>query len=303
MAKVEGTYHGAYDYAEVSQTSTPDTWGDPARPSSVPVAHGTPANALEDVIVLPFNDPVTAIAILDRHAADLACVLLDPMPHRVGLVPATVDFVEALREWTGQHDVLLVFDEVISLRSAYGGAQEWYDVSPDLTAMGKIIGGGFPVGALAGRREVMNVMDPLAENVRFPHSGTFSANPVTMRSGLTAMELFDSRAVEHVNHLGARARVGIEEAIAEVGIEACVTGAGSMLRVHLKATPPHDYRSGYSSDRETRALALVLDHLFDEGFIMINTCSAAMSTPMGDSEVDALVDGLTGGLRRAKALL
>ena len=303
IAKVEGAYHGAYDYAEVSQTSTPDTWGDPARPSSVPVAHGTPTKALEDVVVLPFNDPVTAIAILDRHAADLACVLLDPMPHRVGLVPAAPEFVEALRVWTEQRGVLLVFDEVISLRSGYGGAQEWYDVSPDLTAMGKIIGGGFPVGALAGRREIMKVMDPLAEHVRFPHSGTFSANPVTMRAGLTAMELFDSRAVEHVNRLGARARAGIEEAIADAGIDACVTGAGSMLRVHLKATPPNDYRTSFSSERETRALGSMLDHLFGEGFIMINTCSAAMSTAMGESEVDALVDAMAGGLRRAKPLL
>ena len=303
IAKVEGAYHGAYDYAEVSQTSTPATWGDPDQPLSVPVAHGTPAKALEDVVVLPFNDPSTAISILDRHTADLACVLVDPMPHRVGLVPATAEFVEALRDWTERHEVLLVFDEVITLRSGHGGAQEWYDLRPDLTAMGKMIGGGFPVGALAGRREVMNVMDPLADDVRFPHSGTFSANPVTMRAGLTAMELFDHARVEHVNRLGARARAGIEEAIATVGVPACVTGAGSMLRVHLKPMAPHDYRSSFSSAQETRALAVVLDHLFDEGFIMINTCSAAMSTAMGDGEVDALVGAVAGGLERVEGLL
>ncbi len=303
IAKVEGAYHGAYDYAEVSQTATPATWGDPKNPSSVPVAHGTPAKALEDVVVLPFNDPATSIAILDRHAADLACVLVDPMPHRVGLVPATAEFVQALREWTDRHGVLLAFDEVISLRSHYGGAQEWYDISPDLTAMGKIIGGGFPVGALAGRREVMGVMDPLADIVRFPHSGTFSANPVTMRAGLTAMELFDQAAVEHVNRLGARARAGVEEAIGAAGIPACVTGGGSMLRVHLKPTPPHDYRSAFSSAQEIQTLTVVLDHLFEEGFIMINTCSAAMSTAMGDSEVDALIDALAGGLKLVKGRL
>ncbi len=303
IAKAEGAYHGAYDYAEVSQTSTPDTWGDHDSPSSVPVAHGTPAKALEDVVVLPFNDPATSLAILDRHAADLACVLLDPMPHRVGLVPATTEFVEALRDWTARHGVLLVFDEVISLRSSYGGAQEWYDISPDLTAMGKIIGGGFPVGALAGRREVMSVMDPLADSVRFPHSGTFSANPVTMRAGLTAMELFDHDAARHVNRLGARARAGVEEVIGAVGIPACVTGGGSMLRVHLKATAPHDYRSAFSTAQESQALTVLLDHLFDEGFIMINTCSAAMSTAMGDSEIDALVAALADGLNLVKERL
>lgn len=303
IAKVEGAYHGAYDYAEVSQTSTPATWGDPDRPVSVPVAYGTPKRALDDVVVLPFNDPSRAVAILDRHADDLACVLLDPMPHRVGLLPADAAFVEALREWTDRHGALLVFDEVISFRSEYGGAQDWYGVAPDLTAIGKIIGGGFPVGALAGRRDVMSVMDPLADEFRFPHSGTFSANPVTMRAGLTAMELFDARAVDHVNRLGARARTGIEDAIAAVSIPASVTGRGSMVRVHMLANAPHDYRSTFTSGDELAAVTVVLDRMFDEGIIMINTCSAAMSTAMGDDEVDEMVAAMTLGLGEAKPLL
>ncbi len=302
IAKVEGAYHGAYDYAEVSQTATPATWGDPEHPASVPVAHGTPARALADVVVLPFNDPKTAVEILDRHSDELACVLVDVMPHRVGLVPATGEFVEALREWADRHGALLVFDEVITFRSGFGGAQEWYGIAPDLTAMGKLIGGGFPIGALAGRREVMSVMNPLATDVRFPHSGTFSANPVTMRAGLTAMELFDRDAVEKVNRLATRARSGIEDAIAEAGVPVCVTGGGSMLRVHMKAKPPRDYREAYATARETEMLRIVLDHMFDEGFILINTCSVAMSTAMGERQVDDLVEALLAGFRRIEAL-
>ena len=122
IAKVEGAYHGLYDYAEVSQTSRPESWGDPTRPASVPVAHGTPQTALEGVVVIPFNDPDRAREILDENKDELACVLLDPMPHRVGLKPANADFVQALRQWTQANDVLLVFDEVITFRSAYGGA-------------------------------------------------------------------------------------------------------------------------------------------------------------------------------------
>ncbi len=302
IAKVEGAYHGAYDYAEVSQTATPATWGDPEHPASVPVAHGTPSSALADVVVLPFNDPKTAVEILDRHGDELACVLVDVMPHRVGLVPATAEFVGALREWADRNGALLVFDEVITFRSGFGGAQDWYDIAPDLTAMGKMIGGGFPVGALAGRREVMNVMDPLAAEVRFPHSGTFSANPVTMRAGLTAMELFDRDAVDKVNRLAARARSGIEDAIAEAGAPICVTGGGSMLRVHMKAKPPRDYREAFATPHETEMLGIVLDHMFDEGFILINTCSVAMSTAMGERQVDDLVEALLRGFRKLEAL-
>jgi len=163
IAKVEGAYHGQYDYAEVSQAPNPETWGSIDQPKSVPLAHGTPESALGDVVILPFNDPERAIAILSQHTSDLACVLLDLMPHRVGLRPADADFVAAIREWTTQHGVLLVLDEVITFRCEVGGLQERYNITPDLTALGKAIGGGFPVGAITGRADVMDVMNPLAE--------------------------------------------------------------------------------------------------------------------------------------------
>ncbi len=303
IAKVEGAYHGLYDYAEVSQTSGPATWGDQDRPLSVPVADGTPAKALEDVVVIPFNDPETAVAILDRYRDELACVLIDPLPHRVGLMPATAEFVGVLRDWTRRHGALLVFDEVITFRSGYGGAQEWYDVQPDLTAMGKVIGGGFPVGALAGRREVMDVMDPLVSHVRFPLSGTFSANPITMTAGLAAMELFDRPAVARVNQLADRARTGLDEAIRTTGAGACVTGGGSMFRVHLKPRPPRNYREAFVGPDEARLLRSLLEHLLGEGFIMINTGSAAVSTAMGNDEIDALVEAVGGWLRENRAEL
>jgi glutamate-1-semialdehyde 2,1-aminomutase len=301
IVKVEGAYHGGYDYAEVSQTSTPANWGKDDSPASVPVAFGTPAKALEDVVVIPFNDPLKAQAILDRHSDDIACVLVDVLPHRVGLAPATPDFVEMLRDWTDRHDALLIFDEVITFRSRYGGAQEGYRVRADLTAMGKIIGGGFPVGALAGRSDIMDVMNPLASSLRFPHSGTFSANPVTMTAGLAAMRLFDRDCVDRVNELAMRARSGIEDVIRATGAPACVTGGGSMLRLHMKPKLPSNYREAFTSPEESHRLALMLDHLFDAGFITINTCALTISTVMGESEIDALVDAISIGFRKLAA--
>ncbi len=296
IAKVEGAYHGTYDYAEVSQTSSPANWGAPERPSSVPVAEGTPQGALDDVIVIPFNDPETAVAILNQHAGEIAAVLLDPMPHRVGLIPAGRDFVHALRRWSDVNDAVFLFDEVITFRSTYEGAQAWFDVQPDLTALGKVIGGGFPVGALAGRDEIMQVLDPRQDKVLLPHSGTFSANPITMTAGRVAMELFDQTAVERLNALGDYARQGIREAISEVGARACVTGGGSLLRVHLKPEIPANYRSAYMSADEVARVRFLVDHLSENGIMMINTCSAALSTAMTEAEIDTLVEALRTGL-------
>jgi glutamate-1-semialdehyde 2,1-aminomutase len=302
IAKVEGAYHGTYDFAEVSQTAKPANWGDADEPSSVPVAYGTPAGVLENVIVIPFNNPERAFALLDRHKDEIACVILDPLPHRVGLVPADPEYVQALRDWTHDNDALLAFDEVITFRMEYGGFQERYGFSPDLTALGKIIGGGFPVGAIAGRKEVMEVMNPLLPDMRFPHSGTFSANPVTMIAGLTAMRKFDRKAVARLNTLTLRAVEGIRQAQKDAGIPGCVTGAGSMFRVHFKSEPPRNRREAYRTTHEDRCLELMLDHLFEAGFLMINTCSATLSTAMGEQEIDALVDAMAEGFKKIRAL-
>ncbi|MGI9665934.1 MAG: aspartate aminotransferase family protein [Acidimicrobiia bacterium] len=301
IAKVEGAYHGLYDFAEVSQTADPTNWGSEHKPHSVPVAHGTPDVVLESVVVIPFNNPARALTILDEHQDDIACVLIDPMPHRVGLVPADQAYVDALRTWTHDHGALLLFDEVITFRTEYGGFQERYHIDPDLTALGKMIGGGFPVGAIAGRADVMEVMNPLADSVRFPHSGTFSANPVTMTAGLTAMRKFTPDEVLQLNRLTLRAVEGIRKVIADTGAEGCVTGSGSMFRVHFKANPPSNHREAFATAGEKQRLKIMLDNLFEQGFMMINTCSAALSTPMTEAEIDALVSAVSDGFKRIAA--
>lgn len=302
IAKVEGAYHGAYDYAEVSQAPTPANWGDANRPTPVPLVHGTPESAVRDVLVVPFNDAARAIAILQEHAADLACVMLDLMPHRVGLAPADPAFVAAIAAWAREHGVLLVLDEVITFRSEYGGLQQRYDIRPDLTAMGKMIGGGFPVGAVAGRAEVMDVLNPRAATLLFPHSGTFSANPISLTAGLAAMERFDEAAVARLNALTSRAMDGITDAIRRTGARACVSGTGSMFRVHMKPAVPRDYREAFTSPEEKARLAVLLEHLFQAGFLMINTCSGTLSTPMTEAEIDALVGAMAEGFERIASM-
>lgn len=300
IAKAEGAYHGQYDFAEISQTASPANWGESTGPKSVPVAHGTPKGVLDDVVVIPYNNVEQALTIIERHKNELACVLIDPVPHRVGLNPATPEFITALRKWTTENEALLVYDEVITYRFEYGGAQDWYVEKPDLTAMGKGIGGGFPVGALAGRRDVMDVMNPHHKPVLFPHSGTFSANPITMTAGLTAMSLYDQEAVTRLNTLGKRARDNIREAIQVSGVLACVSGVGSMFRVHPKANIPTNYREAYMNEEENLFIKGILEQLFNNGIMLINTCTGALSTVMSEYEIDRLGEVMLQSFNKVK---
>lgn len=300
IAKAEGTYHGTYDFAEVSQTANPSNWGDLDNPASVPLVYGTPKGVLDDVVIFPFNDIERTIAILDKHAGQIACVLIDPVPHRVGLIPGKKEYIEALHDWTRRNGALLAFDEVVTFRVNYGGAQENYTVTPDITALGKIIGGGFPVGAIAGRSEVMKVLDPREPNLRFPHSGTFSANPVTMTAGYVAMELFDREAVAKLNALTDKAVCQIREVIRLADVPVSVTGAGSMFRFHLTPAPPVSYREAYQTKEAVAVINELLDYMyFTEKILMINTFSCMFSTALTQNETDRLSEGL---FRAFKAL-
>ena len=299
IAKVEGSYHGAYDYAEVSQTSTPDNWGPPGQPASVPTAHGVPEPVLQDVLTLPFNDIDGSLAILDRQADLIACLVLDLLPHRAGLCPADPAYAAALGAWARQRGALLLLDEVMTFRNGWGGAQQTYGLSPDLTALGKIIGGGFPVGAVGGRAEVMNLLNPHGGRYLMPHAGTFSANPITLTAGLTTMELFDQQALERLNRLGQRARDGLEAVIRAGGWPASVTGAGSLFRIHLLPQPPINYRQAYLDPAQTTRLTRLVDALLDQGILLIYSGAGALSTAMGEAEIDRLVAAVEAALPRA----
>ncbi|QIA07495.1 aspartate aminotransferase family protein [Draconibacterium halophilum] len=301
IAKAEGSYHGTYDFAEVSQTANPSNWGNIDNPSSVPLAHGTPPCVSNDVVIYPYNDVERTLAILDKQAADIACVIIDPVPHRVGMVPGNQEFVEAVYNWTRENGALMVFDEVITFRVKYGGAQENYKVSPDLTSLGKIIGGGFPVGAVAGREEVMKVFDPHEKNLLLPHSGTFSANPITMTAGYTAMQYFDKKAVTKLNRITDGAIGQIREVIKLLDIPVSITGAGSMFRMHLRPTPPNTYREAYENQEVKKLINELLDYMYyKENILMINTFSCMLSTVMTQKEIDQLTEGLYRAFKALK---
>ena len=300
IAKFEGAYHGSYDYAEVSLSSTPADWGSLTAPASVAYSRGTPPAVLEDVVVLPFNRTELAVARIEREAASLAAVVLDPLPNRVGLLPAQPEFLRAMREVTRAHGIVLIFDEVISFRVGYHGAQGLFGVLPDLTTLGKIIGGGFPVGAVGGRAEVMAVFDSRDGHAPVPHGGTFNANPVTMAAGLTAMELLDRAAFSRLDDLGAKLRGAMEDCLAQAGVPGRVTGIGSLFRVHATGRELLDYRSARLEAAESARLDRLVRSLLEHGVLIAPTGLGCLSTPMTDVEVEGFLETFAAGLAEAK---
>jgi glutamate-1-semialdehyde 2,1-aminomutase len=290
IAKFEGAYHGSYDYVEVSLGSTPENWGSLAAPASTAYSQGTPPAVLDDVVVLPFNYADYAVARIEREAAHLAAVLVDPVPNRVGLMPARREFLRALREVTAAHGIVLIFDEVISFRVGYHGAQGAFGVTPDMTTLGKIIGGGFPVGAVAGRADVMAVFDPTGGQPAAPHGGTFNANPVTMAAGLAAMRLLTKEAYGRLDELGAKLRASLDACFKRAGVRGSVTGMGSLFRVHPTDRELIDYRSTRTTPEEAERLRRLVRRLLEHGVLISVTGLGCLSTPMADAELESLIE-------------
>ena len=298
IAKFEGAYHGSYDWAEVSLGSGPDEWGPADAPASIAYSKGTPRSVLEDVVVLPFNRTELAVARIAREAQNLAAVLIDPMPNRAGLIPARAEFLRAMREVTEKHGICLVFDEVISFRLGYHGAQGLFDIRPDLTSLGKIIGGGFPVGAVGGRAEVMAVFDPRGGKPRVPHGGTFNANPVTMAAGLAAMRLMDEKAFDRLDELGGKLRSGVEACFERAGVPGAVTGLGSLFRLHPAPRAFVDYRSAVASKEELAEFDKLYRRLIDHGILLAPTGLGCLSTAVGEAEVEYFLEVLNACIQK-----
>jgi glutamate-1-semialdehyde 2,1-aminomutase len=292
VAKCEGTYHGTSDYADVSVDPKPDAWGDPDAPASLPSAAGAPASLAAEVVVIPYNRPEAAIRILDAHADELAAVLLDPLPNRIGFVPATPAFVDAIAGFCRRSGTLLVSDEVMSFRLGCGGAQPLFGYEADLTTLGKIIGGGFPVGAVAGRADVMAVFDPTGGRPKVPHGGTFNANPVTMAAGLASLELLSEQAIVELNALGETARVRVGEALREAGLPWQTSGMGSLFRILPTSAVPVDYRSTLPDAGAAALFSRFVAGLLDRGILIDAGGIHSLSTPMTSAEIELLADAV-----------
>lgn len=297
IAKFEGCYHGAYDYVEVSLDPALDQGGDRRTPSPVLYSPGASPGILDDVVVMPFNDIDATDAILEREKDSVAAVIVDPMPNRPGLIPPRPGFLPALREITHRHGMLLISDEVISFRLSHGGAQPIFGFDADLTTFGKVIGGGYPVGAVGGPSRVMSVFDPREGKPPMPHYGTFNANPMTMAAGIATMEQLSPESFDHINSLGDAVRSSLNEVFRRDGFDAQVTGMGSLFRILMTSQPIVDYRSTLVSPDRRALYGDLYVGLLARGIAMTNTGLGCTSVPMTMREVDTLVAAVKDWVR------
>ena len=290
IAKFEGAYHGTHDWVLVSVSPDPAQAGSRKRPKSVAWSAGVPPAVLKHVVVLPWNDLAACTAILEKHAADLAALIIDPMLANAGMIPAREGFLEGLRAATARLGILLIFDEVISFRVARGGAQERFGIRPDLTTLGKIIGGGMAVGAFGGRAEVMNFYDPRGGRGRISHGGTFNANPLTMAGGVAPMEQLTPEAYARLDALGDRVREGVRRLLQRKKRPGQVTGTGSLFWLHWTKRRLGDFRSARPEDPS--APMRVFMGLVNEGVLMSQRGLGACSLAMTEADVERFVEAL-----------
>lgn len=242
IVKFEGSWHGGYDALQVAVKP----------PMDVPETSGLPEEAVKNTIVAPFNDiEATRQAVKNQ---EIAAFFVEPVLGAGGGIPAKKEFLRALKELSREKQALLVFDEVITgFRLSPGGAQKFYGVTPDLAVLGKILGGGFPVGAIVGRRETMQRLDATIYDrpqLCF-HGGTFSANPITMTAGLTMLKLLeDGTIIRQLNRRCAKLRQQLKEIFEQNRVDVQVTGEGSLFLVHFTREEIKDVYSVSRADKQ-----------------------------------------------------
>lgn len=242
IVKMAGHYHGHADVLLVAAGSGVTTLGLPDSP-------GVPEGTAQDTIVIPFNDLEAAHAVFERIGEQIAGVILEPVAGNMGVVPPQDGYLEAIRALTREYGALLIFDEVMTgFRVALGGAQAYYDVTPDLTTLGKVIGGGLPVGAYGGRREIMKTVAPVGPMYQ---AGTLSGNPLAMAAGLVTLELICEEGVfDAIVQRTERLAQDLRHVVDDAGVPAYVSQAGTMFSLYFTPNPVTDYATATQSDTE-----------------------------------------------------
>jgi glutamate-1-semialdehyde 2,1-aminomutase len=279
IVKFEGCYHGHADALLVKAGSGALTFGHPS-------SAGVPAETAAHTLVLAYNDVAAVRAAFERQGTQIAAVIVEPVAGNMNLVLPAPGFLEALREECARHGAVLIFDEVMTgFRIALGGAQARYGIRPDLTTLGKVIGGGLPLAAVGGKREIMEKLAPLGPVYQ---AGTLSGNPLAVAAGLATLQLVaQPRLLERV---AATTRTLVEGLTAEArkaGVAFCAQSIGSMFGLYFRATPPASYAEVMQCDRER--FNRFFHAMLEQGVYLAPSAYEAgfVSAAHGDAEIDA----------------
>ncbi|HKN62486.1 MAG TPA: glutamate-1-semialdehyde 2,1-aminomutase, partial [Candidatus Acidoferrales bacterium] len=258
ILKFEGGYHGHSDSFLVEAGSGLATLG-------ISSSAGVPDAFAKLTLNAPYNDLATVETIFRKHAGKIAAVIVEPVAANMGVVPPLAGFLQELREITRREGALLIFDEVITgFRMAYGGAQNLYEIEPDLTTLGKIIGGGLPVAAYGGRRDIMEMVAPLGPVYQ---AGTLSGNPLAMRAGLATLPKLEAAGFyDSLNEKSQRLADGLRSALSEAKVPGRVNVAGSLLTLFFTADPVRDYADAKKSD--TARFAAFFREMLERGIFL-----------------------------------
>ena len=282
LLKTEDGYHGSYDPV--------------VYPSDSP---GITRNTQRDSMVVPYNDKLAAEKAIVENRGRLAAVIVEGVMGSAGLIPPRDGYLAFLRRVTAENGVLLILDEVITLRLAVGGIQSIYGIEPDLTTLGKIIGGGYPVGAVGGREDIMRVFSPEAHQVHI--SGTLTANPITATAGLATLEQLTAEELDRINKLGESFAQGVRSVFQKHHIKGQVTGMGSLQNIHFSPQPVIDGKTATQANKDL----LHLFHLaiMERGIFAPDRALYCISTPMGQKEVDTAVKAIDDAMGELKPLV
>ena len=293
IIKTEGGYHGTTDVFEASVDPNIKKAGTLDQIKVIPESRGVSENALKDVLVVPFNDIERTRKMIEEHHRETACIIIEPIMGSAGQITPDLEYLKFLREITEQYHIVLIFDEVVTGRLSLGGAQKFYGVTPDLTTMGKIIGGGTPVGAFGGKQEIMQLYDPREKKMY--HSGTFNGNAVTMAAGLATMKAYNQEAVDYVNGLGTLFKEGVLKIYDKLGLNMKISGTGSIYNILFTDKEVKNYRDVASAHEELNKVLYM--SLLTKGIFDAERGMFCMSTAMTKEDIRFGLDTLETSLR------
>ena len=290
IIKFEGCYHGHADGLLVRAGSGGLTFG-------VPDSAGVPSGYANLTLVARYNDVESVRALLEANQDEVAAIIVEPVAANMGVVPPTPEFLPALRRMTGAHGALLIFDEVITgFRVAYGGAQELYGVTPDLTCLGKIIGGGLPVAAYGGRRDIMEMVAPLGPAYQ---AGTLSGNPLAMSAGIATLQaLAEPGVYDRLERAAARLEAGLRSAAEDSEQSIYIARLGSVLTVFFTPGPVTDFASAVASDKDR--FAAYFHSMLEQGIYLAPSQFEALFVSLAHSseDIDRTIEAARQALSR-----
>ncbi len=242
IVKFEGAFHGAHDYVLVKAGSGATTHG-------VPTSLGVPEETTSNTLLAPFNDEQAIEKLLSVHGEEVACIILEPVIGNAGCILPKPGYLEFLRKITEEYGILLIFDEVITgFRLGFGGAQEYYGVTPDLATLGKIAGGGLPIGIITGKAEIMDNFSPVGKVYQ---AGTFNGNPLSMVAGYAAVsQLRDGDVYKKANSLTEKLTSGLRDITEDLNLETRIYSVASMYQMYFTSQEVYDYQSALKADAD-----------------------------------------------------